>query len=73
MEDVDRVVIGGGGSRMSGDDDPGGVVDPTGRVHGLDNVWVADTSICRHIPSRGTAATAVVIGERIAQLIGARS
>lgn len=45
------------------------VVDPTLRVCGTDGLWVADTSIFpRHI-SGNTHATALMIGERAADLI----
>ncbi|WP_375476480.1 mycofactocin system GMC family oxidoreductase MftG [uncultured Jatrophihabitans sp.] len=46
--------------------DPGAVVDQHGRVHGVDALRVADTSILPTAPTRGPAATAVLIGELIA-------
>lgn len=48
--------------------DPAAVVDQYCRVHGVDGLRVADLSI---VPSmrRGPAATAVMIGERVAGLI----
>lgn len=48
---------------------PGAVVDGRGRVHGVPGLRVADTSILPTVPSRGPAATAVLIGERIAEFI----
>lgn len=48
---------------------PGAVVDGAGRVHGVPGLRVADTSILPTVPSRGPAATAVLIGERIAEFI----
>ncbi len=48
---------------------PGAVVDGHGRVHGVPGLRVADTSILPTVPSRGPAATAVLIGERIAEFI----
>lgn len=47
----------------------GAVVDGQGRVHGVPGLRVADTSILPTVPSRGPAATAVLIGERIAEFI----
>jgi choline dehydrogenase-like flavoprotein len=51
----------------------GPVLDPQLRVHGLAGLRVADTSVLPVVPRRGTAATAVAIGERAAQLIGGRA
>ena len=44
----------------------GPVVDWQGRVHGVEGLRVADTSILPSVPSRGTFNTAVFIGEFIA-------
>ena len=52
--------------------DPLAVTDGHGRVHGLDNAFVADCSIMPVIPRANTNVPAVVVGERIAAwLIGA--
>lgn len=48
-------------------DDPGAAVDPYGRVHGVGGLRVADTSILPTPPLRGPAATAVLIGELVAE------
>ncbi|MBC2864939.1 GMC family oxidoreductase N-terminal domain-containing protein [Streptomyces mexicanus] len=48
------------------DDPGGGAVDQFGRVHGVRALRVADTSILPDAPQRGPAATAVLIGEFIA-------
>lgn len=48
----------------------GTVVDPQLRVLGLDGLRIADTSVLPEAPRRGPAATAVVIGEKAAALIG---
>ncbi|MBU4465432.1 MAG: GMC family oxidoreductase N-terminal domain-containing protein, partial [Actinobacteria bacterium] len=53
-------------ARMGAADDPGAVVDPHGRVFGIEGLRVADTSILPVVPSRGTALVAVMLGERIA-------
>ncbi len=42
------------------------VTDARGKVHGLENVFVADCSIIPEIPRANTNIPAVVIGERIA-------
>ncbi|MFF0111784.1 mycofactocin dehydrogenase MftG [Streptomyces prasinus] len=51
---------------MGRDDDPHAAVDQYGRVHGIAGLRVADTSILPTAPLRGPAATAVLIGEVIA-------
>ena len=48
---------------------PGAAVDAHGRVHGLEGLRVADTSILPAAPLRGPAATAVLIGEVIAHAV----
>jgi choline dehydrogenase len=45
--------------------DPDAVVDARGRVHGIDNLYVADASIIPVIPRANTNMPALVIGERI--------
>lgn len=47
-------------------DDPRAAVDHYGRVHGVVGLRVADTSILPTPPLRGPAATAVLIGELVA-------
>lgn len=47
-------------------DDPGAAVDHYGRVHGVEGLRVADTSILPTPPLRGPAATAVLVGELVA-------
>ena len=49
--------------------DPAAVVDPSCRVHGLENAYVADCSICPPIPRANTNVPAVVIGLRVAQIL----
>ncbi|MFT4036593.1 MAG: GMC family oxidoreductase N-terminal domain-containing protein [Thermomicrobiales bacterium] len=46
--------------------DPMAVTDARGKVHGLENVFVADCSIIPVVPRANTNIPAVVIGERIA-------
>ena len=58
------------GSAKFGDvKDTEAVVDQYGRVHGVSGLRVADTSILPSTPTRGPAATAVLIGEMIAGFI----
>ncbi|WP_028659278.1 GMC family oxidoreductase N-terminal domain-containing protein [Nocardioides insulae] len=58
-----------GTAAMGPASDPGAVVDQYGRVHGVEGLRVADTSILPDVPSRGPAATAVMIGERVAEFM----
>ncbi|MFI1434367.1 mycofactocin dehydrogenase MftG [Streptomyces lydicus] len=55
------------GTAPMGPDHVGAAVDQYGRVHGVHALRVADTSILPTAPLRGPAATAVLIGEVIAQ------
>jgi predicted dehydrogenase (TIGR03970 family) len=52
-----------------GDDPWKAAVDQFGRVHGVRCLRVADTSILPDAPQRGPAATAVLIGELVADAI----
>lgn len=56
--------------KMGTASDPMGVVDQYGRVRGIRGVRVADTSIMPDCSRANTNATALVIGERIADFIG---
>ncbi|MGK0715220.1 mycofactocin dehydrogenase MftG [Leucobacter sp. W1153] len=56
---------------LSGSAPMGPVVDGAGRVHGIEGLRVADTSLLPTVPSRGTFNTAVFIGELIARQIRA--
>jgi choline dehydrogenase-like flavoprotein len=47
----------------------GRVVDAELRVHGVNGLHVADTSVLPLVPRRGPAATAVAIGEKAAALL----
>ena len=55
-------------ARMGPASDPLAVVDARGRVHGVEALRVIDTSVLPVVPSRGTAATAIFLGERFAEL-----
>jgi predicted dehydrogenase (TIGR03970 family) len=60
-----------GSARMGPDGDPGSVVDQRLRVRGVEGLRIVDTSVMPRVTSRGPAATAVMIGERAAELIRA--
>lgn len=61
-----------GSARMGPADDPEAVVDPELRVHGLRGLRVVDTSVLPAVPRRGPAATALMLGERAADLLAGR-
>ena len=58
-----------GTARMGPPSDPGAVVDQRLRVRGVRGLRVVDTSVLPRVPSRGPAATAVMVGERAAELM----
>jgi choline dehydrogenase len=58
-----------GTARMGPETDPGAVVDQHLRVRGVSGLRVVDTSVMPRVTSRGPAATAVMLGERAAELI----
>ena len=53
--------------------DRAAVVDSRGRIHGLDNAYVADASIMPVIPRANTNLPALVVGERIARWLLGRN
>ncbi len=62
-----------GSARMGPDGDPGAVVDQRLRVRGVAGLRVADTSVLPEVPTRGPAASAVMVGERAAELLTGRA
>jgi choline dehydrogenase len=58
-----------GTARMGPATEPEAVVDPSLRVHGLAHLRIVDLSVLPTVPRRGTAATAVAIGEAAAELL----
>jgi predicted dehydrogenase (TIGR03970 family) len=58
-----------GSARMGPDGHAGAVVDQRLRVRGVEGLRVVDTSVLPCTPSRGPAATAVMLGERAAELM----
>lgn len=53
--------------------EPTAVVGPDLRVHGVRGLRVVDTSVLPRVPRRGPAATALMLGERAADLVAAAS
>jgi 5-(hydroxymethyl)furfural/furfural oxidase len=58
-----------GTCRMGPEDDPRTVVDPSGRVLGLDGVWVADASVFPEVPRANTNLPTIAAAERLSDLI----
>jgi len=58
-----------GTCRMGPDGDPMGVLDAQMRVRGIDNLRVADMSVCPTINAGNTAAPAMMLGDRCAGFI----
>ena len=49
--------------------DPQAVVDELGKVHGTDNIYVADASVIPTIPRANTNLPTLVIAERIVECL----
>jgi choline dehydrogenase len=62
-----------GTCKMGPASDPMAVVDQHGRVHGLEGVRVIDASVMPDVVRANTNATTIMIGERMADLIGNES
>ena len=58
-----------GTCKMGPDSDPMAVVDQYCRVRGLEGIRVADTSVMPDVTRANTNATAVLVGERVAEWI----
>jgi len=55
--------------RMGAADDPRSVVDPQGRVLGVEGLWVADASVFPEVPRANTNLPTIVAAERLSDLI----
>ena len=71
LESVDTARHTSGACKMGPQDDPFAVVDDQCRVHGIDRLRVVDLSITPNVVRAPTNATAVMLGERMAALMGA--
>lgn len=60
-----------GTCRMGAEQDPAAVTSPTGKVHGIDGLRVADASLMPSIPCANTNIPTIMIAERIADFIRA--
>ena len=60
-----------GTCRMGAADDPGAVVGPDLRVHGIDGLWVADASVLPTVPHANTNLAAILVGEIVARRLAA--
>jgi 5-(hydroxymethyl)furfural/furfural oxidase len=58
-----------GTCRMGAPDDPWTVVDPSGRVLGVDGLWVADASVFPEVPRANTNLPTIAAAERLSDLI----
>ncbi len=58
-----------GTCKMGPASDRGSVVDASLRVHGIENLYVADASIMPTIPHANTNLAAIMIGERVSDFI----
>src|SRR5215211_4532031 len=58
-----------GTCRMGAPDDPRSVVDPQGRVLGVDGLWVADASVFPEVPRANTNLPTIAAAERLSDLI----
>ena len=58
-----------GTCRMGADDDRGAVVDPEGRVYGVENLRVVDASVMPSVPCANTNISTIMIGEKMADAI----
>ena len=54
-----------GHARWAPSQSPGSVVDARGKVHGLENLYVADASIIPVIPLANTNLTSMLIGMKV--------
>jgi 5-(hydroxymethyl)furfural/furfural oxidase len=58
-----------GTCRMGAPDDPRSVVDPHGRVLGVDGPWVGDASVFPEVPRANTNLPTIAAAERLSDLI----
>ncbi|MDR1648265.1 MAG: GMC family oxidoreductase N-terminal domain-containing protein [Zoogloeaceae bacterium] len=78
LENYIRTRVGGvwhasGTARIGQPNDPGAVVDPAGRVYGVEGLRVADASVFPTIPAANTNLPVVMAAEKLADAILAKS
>ena len=56
-----------GTCKIGPDSDPMAVVDQQCRVKGLQGLWISDSSVMPQVPRANANATAIMIGERVAE------
>jgi choline dehydrogenase/5-(hydroxymethyl)furfural/furfural oxidase len=61
-----------GTCHMGDPDDPTTVVDPLGRVLGLEGLWVADASVLPTVPRATTNLPTIAAAERLSDLVRGR-
>ncbi len=69
LANVTDTVHASGSCRMGDPDDPDVVVDPQGRVLGLEGLRVADAGVFPWVTRANTNLTAILVGEKIAHSI----
>ncbi|MEL6409361.1 MAG: choline dehydrogenase [Pseudomonadota bacterium] len=62
-----------GTCRMGRADDPGAVVDPQGRVMGVDGLRVADSSVFPRIPNGNLNGPSIMVGEKMSDHVLGRT
>ena len=62
-----------GTCKIGPDSDSMAVVDQHCRVKGINNLWLADSSVMPQVPRANTNATAIMIGERVADWVASVS
>ncbi|MCC6002610.1 MAG: choline dehydrogenase [Pararhodobacter sp.] len=62
-----------GTARMGPRDDPGAVVDPEGRVHGIEGLRVIDASIMPEVVNSNTNAPTIMMAEKLADAVLGRA
>ena len=60
-----------GTCRIGPDSDPVAVVDQHCKVKNIEGLWIADSSVMPQVPRSNTNATAIMIGERVAEWVAA--
>ena len=58
-----------GTCKIGPDSDPMAVVDQQCRVKGIQGLWIADSSVMPQVPRANANATAIMIGERVADWV----